>query len=57
MGTKPLVAPVEMRARWNDDLLEDDNGANMIILIMTKPLDAPVGMRARWRAMIMTSIM
>ena len=57
MGTKPLVAPVEMRARGNDALLEDDNGANMIILIMTKPLDAPVGMRARWRAMIMTSIM
>ena len=25
MATKPLVAPVERRARSSDDLLEDDN--------------------------------
>ena len=25
MGTKPRVAPVERRARWSDDLLEDDD--------------------------------
>ena len=57
MGTKPLVAPVEMRARWSDDLLEDDNIDNVIMLMMTKPVDAPVERRARLRAMIMLSIM
>ena len=57
MGTKPLVAHVGMRARWSDDLLEDDNIDNVMMLMMTKPVDAPVERRARLRAMIMLSIM